>query len=53
VPLAAVDGLQRRADAELGRMVASFVEERRAAGRSTPPDAWRVLDRPTPEPEEA
>lgn len=44
VPLAAVDGLAARADAELARMVADFCRERLAAGRDIPPDSMRVLD---------
>ncbi len=43
VPLDAVAELDRRADAELVRMVADYANERRAAGRSVPADAWRVL----------
>jgi hypothetical protein len=43
VPLAAVDGLDRRADAELLRMVAAFADERRAAGRPVPADALDLL----------
>lgn len=43
VPIAAVDGLDRRADAELVRMVAAYAEERRAAGREVPADATRIL----------
>ncbi|HEU5270873.1 MAG TPA: EboA domain-containing protein [Jatrophihabitans sp.] len=45
VPLAAVAGLHRRADAELARMVTGFAEERTAAGRSVPSDALALLDR--------
>lgn len=43
VPLDAVADLDRRADAELARMVADYGNERVAAGRSVPSDAWRVL----------
>ncbi|MCE6996292.1 EboA domain-containing protein [Saccharothrix sp. S26] len=43
IPLAAVAGLDRRADAELERMVAAFAEERRAAGRTVPDDALYLL----------
>ena len=43
VPLAAVAGLDDRADAELLRMVADFAAERRAAGRAVPSDAERLL----------
>ncbi|AYY14773.1 sugar phosphate isomerase [Actinobacteria bacterium YIM 96077] len=45
VPLAAVSMLDERADAELARMVADFCHERSVAGRTPPPDAWKVLDR--------
>lgn len=44
VPLDAVAELDRRADAELARMVADYGNERVAAGRSIPADAWRVLN---------
>ncbi|MEV1113864.1 EboA domain-containing protein [Actinosynnema sp. NPDC049800] len=43
IPLAAVAGLDRRADAELRRMVAAFADERRAAGRTVPGDALELL----------
>ena len=45
VPLAAVDRLAERADAELARMVAAFGHERCAAGRDIPADSRLVLDR--------
>jgi hypothetical protein len=45
VPLAEVAGLDRRADGELGRMIAALVREWIAAGRDVPADVWRVLDR--------
>jgi hypothetical protein len=45
VPLAAVADLDRRADGELGRMIAALVRERIAAGRDVPADVWLVLDR--------
>lgn len=45
VPLAEIDGLDRRADAELARMLADFATERLAAGRDVPADVWLVLDR--------
>jgi len=45
VPLRAVDRLAERTDDELGRMVAAYVHERLAAGRSVPDDARLVLDR--------
>jgi hypothetical protein len=47
VPLAAVDDLEARADAELGAMLAAFADERHAAGRSLPDDAAALLDRLT------
>ncbi|MEU4409624.1 EboA domain-containing protein [Streptosporangium sp. NPDC023963] len=49
VPLAAVDRLEERADAELAGMLAAFAEERTAAGRPTPDDATALLDRLTGE----
>jgi hypothetical protein len=45
VPLAAVADLDRRADAELARMVADYARERTAAGRAVPDDAQLVFDR--------
>ncbi|MBO0828621.1 MAG: EboA domain-containing protein [Streptosporangiales bacterium] len=45
VPLADIEGLERRADAELARMLADFATERLAAGRDVPGDVWLVLDR--------
>ena len=45
VPLAEIDGLDRRADDELARMLADFARERVAAGRTVPGDVWLVLDR--------
>ncbi|GAA2094140.1 EboA domain-containing protein [Actinomadura alba] len=47
VPLAVVDGLARRADAELARMMADYARERTAAGRDVPPDVAGFLDPPT------
>lgn len=44
VPLAEIDGLERRADEELARMLADFARERVAAGRAVPGDVWLVLD---------
>jgi sugar phosphate isomerase/epimerase len=43
IPLTVVDGLDRRADAELLRMVAAYAVERRAAGRPVPADALDLL----------
>ncbi|MEO3930388.1 EboA domain-containing protein [Micromonosporaceae bacterium B7E4] len=45
IPLVAVHGLDRRADAELAAMLAGFAQERRAAGRDMPADATALLDR--------
>jgi hypothetical protein len=45
VPLAAVHGLDGRADAELAAMLDAFAQERRAAGRDVPADALALLDR--------
>jgi L-ribulose-5-phosphate 3-epimerase len=44
VPLAAVADLDRRADAELLRMVGDYADERRAAGRLVPPEAHNHHD---------
>lgn len=44
VPLAAVDGLDARADAELAGMLADLARERRAAGRDLPTDAAAWLE---------
>ncbi|ONI81935.1 sugar phosphate isomerase [Saccharothrix sp. ALI-22-I] len=43
IPLAAVAGLDRRADAELLRMVGAYADERRAAGRDVPAEAAELL----------
>jgi hypothetical protein len=45
VPLAAVDALEERADAELGAMLADLHAERTAAGRELADDALRLLAR--------
>lgn len=45
VPLDAVAQLEQRADDSLARMVADYCQERAAAGRAIPQDAWRILDR--------
>jgi hypothetical protein len=43
LPLGAVVGLERRANAELARMCGDFYDERTAAGRSAPADIWLAL----------
>jgi hypothetical protein len=43
LPLTEVAGLETRTDDELRRMVRDYVDERRAAGRDVPQDAWLVL----------
>ncbi|GAA0594237.1 EboA domain-containing protein [Kribbella sandramycini] len=46
IPLAEVDGLPDRADAELLRMMSDFAAERRAAGRAVPADLTPYLSSP-------
>lgn len=48
VPLEGIDGLEERADAELARMLAAYVDEREAAGRTVPDDVWPIIDRHRP-----
>jgi hypothetical protein len=49
VSIARVIDLEARADAELSRMLLSYVSEREVAGRSVPPDVWPVVAlHPTP-----
>lgn len=45
IPLADIDGLGERADAELARMLVDYAHERVAAGRDVPADVWTVVDR--------
>jgi hypothetical protein len=45
IPLAGLDGLDARVTPELSRMLAAFVHERIAAGRSVPADVWPPIDR--------
>jgi hypothetical protein len=42
ISIARVTGVESRADAELSRMLLSYVTEREVAGRSVPPDVWPV-----------
>jgi hypothetical protein len=51
IPVAVAHDLSARADAELARMLAAFVHERVAAGRSAPADVWPIIDRFPPGPE--
>jgi len=49
VSIQRVAGLETRADAELSRMLLSYVSEREVAGRSVPPDIWPIVAlHPTP-----
>jgi hypothetical protein len=49
VSIARVPSVEARADAELSRMLLSYVTEREVAGRSVPPDIWPVAAlHPTP-----
>ncbi|MEV4416754.1 TIM barrel protein [Catellatospora sp. NPDC049609] len=45
LPLSGVAGLDQRADAELGRMLAALHHERTAAGRTMPADAVELMER--------
>jgi hypothetical protein len=44
IPLDAVHDLDRRADRDLGAMLAALADERAAAGRTVPPDATALLE---------
>jgi hypothetical protein len=46
VPLAVVDGLPKRVDQELIRMMSDFATERSAAGRDIPTDLEAYLTSP-------
>ena len=49
VSIARLPGLEARVDAELSRMLLSYVTEREVAGRSVPADIWPVVAlHPTP-----
>jgi HEAT repeat protein len=43
ISVARIMRLEERADAELTRMLLSYVTEREVAGRSVPPDIWPVV----------
>jgi hypothetical protein len=43
VPLDRIDGLRQRGDAELGRMLVRYAEEREAAGRDVAPDVTAII----------
>ncbi|MDP9402760.1 MAG: EboA domain-containing protein [Actinomycetota bacterium] len=51
LPLAAIPGLEARADAALARMLAAYAHERVAAGRDVPADLWPLIERFPPEAE--
>jgi hypothetical protein len=51
LPLAAIPGLEARADAALARMLAAYAHERVAAGRDVPADVWPLIERFPPEAE--
>jgi HEAT repeats len=43
IPIDRVDRVEERADAELSRLLLSYVTEREVAGRPVPPDLWQVV----------
>lgn len=51
VPLGNIVGLDERVTPELARMLAAYVHERVAAGRSVPAEVWPIIDRFPPEDE--
>jgi hypothetical protein len=51
IPLGGLEGLDTRITPEVSRMLAAFVHERVAAGRTVPADVWPVIDRYPPEDE--
>jgi hypothetical protein len=51
IPLGGLDGLDARVTPHMSRMLAAFVHERVAAGRTVPADVWPVIDRYPPEDE--
>lgn len=51
IPLAGLEGLDARVTPHVSRMLAAFVHERVAAGRTVPADVWPVIDRFPPEDE--
>lgn len=48
VPLQGVAGLDRRVTPQLSRMLAGYVHERIAAGRTVPAEVWGIVDRYPP-----
>lgn len=51
IPLGGLEGLDGRITPDVSRMLAAFVHERVAAGRTVPADVWPVIDRYPPEDE--
>lgn len=49
LPINRLDGLDQRATPQLSRMLAEYVLERVAAGRSVPNDVWPFIDRFAPD----